>query len=130
MLGETRSRWEDAFRTVKAEAASAVAELRAAAAEFRNTMEAMIAARLAQLRQPIDGKEGPPGPRGEDGPHGRVEGVRAYVEGAVHYRGSMVTHLRGTYQARCDTAMVPPHDDWSCIAAAGRCQNAKGLRHL
>jgi hypothetical protein len=27
--------------------------------------------------------------------------------------------MGGTFQARCDTAKPPPHDDWSCIAAAG-----------
>jgi hypothetical protein len=58
MLGETRSRWEDAFRTVKAEAAVAVAELRAAAAE-----------RLAQIR-PVDGKDGAQGERGPKGDKG------------------------------------------------------------
>jgi hypothetical protein len=117
MLGETRSRWEDAFRTVRAEAASEIAELRAAAAEFRSTMEAMIAARLAQLRQPADGKEGP---RGEAGPPGRIEGVRPYVEDTVHYEGDIVVREGSTYQAKRDTSRAPPHADWACIAAAGR----------
>jgi hypothetical protein len=51
MLGETKSRWEDAFRTVKAEATATIAELRAAAAEFRANLEAMTSERLAQIRQ-------------------------------------------------------------------------------
>jgi hypothetical protein len=30
-----------------------------------------------------------------------------------------VRALEGTWQARCDTARPPPHDDWICIAAKG-----------
>ena len=66
---------------------AAIAELRADAAEFRSTMESMIAARLAQLRQPADGKEGP---RGEASPPGKIEGVRPYVEDMVHCEGDIV----------------------------------------
>ena len=50
--------WKEQLRAIKAESVAEIAELRAAAAEFRSTMESMIAERLAQIRQPIDGKEG------------------------------------------------------------------------
>ena len=115
--------WKEQLRAIKAESMTAIAELRAAAAEFRNTMEAMVAKRVAQIHQPVDGKEGPrgePGPRGEAGPLGKIANVQAYVEDAIHYRGDVVVHLGGTFQAKCDTGRAPPHADWACIAAAGR----------
>jgi hypothetical protein len=45
--------------------------------------------------------------------------VHGYVEDAVHYRGNIVIHRGSTYQARCDTARKPPHEDWDCVAHAG-----------
>jgi hypothetical protein len=113
----SRYRMERAAAGDQGRSMAAIAELRAAAAEFRSTMEAMIAERLAQLRQPADGKEGP---RGEAGPTGRIKGVRAYLEDMVHYEGDIVVHEGSTYQAKRDTSRAPPHADWACIAAAGR----------
>jgi hypothetical protein len=46
--------------------------------------------------------------------------VKPYVENAVHYRGELVVHLGGTFQAKCDTGRAPPHEDWACLAAPGR----------
>jgi hypothetical protein len=115
--------WKEQLRAIKAESMAAVAELRAAAAEFRGAMETTIAERLAQIRQPIDGKEGlrgETGPRGEAGPPGKLKGVRAYVEGAVHYRGDIVVRDGSTYQALYDTGRAPPDEEhWICVAAGG-----------
>ena len=115
--------WKEQLRAIKAESMAAIAELRAAAAEFRNSLEAMIAARLAQIRQPVDGKEGPrgeTGPRGEAGPPGTLKGVRAYAEGAVHYQGDIVTCDGSTFLAKRDTGRAPPDEEhWICVAAGG-----------
>jgi hypothetical protein len=45
--------------------------------------------------------------------------IRRLAEGKVNYHGDVVTHKGSTYQALCDTARPPPHDDWICVAAAG-----------
>ena len=120
VLHSRDNEWQQQLRAMKAESMAAIAELRANAAEIRNAMEAMIEKRLAQMREPVDGPRGEPGPRGDPGPPGKIERLYGYVEGAVHYRGNLVTHGGSTYQARCDTARAPPHDDWSLIAAKGR----------
>jgi hypothetical protein len=116
-LGQILSRrdneWRQQLRAIKAESMVAIAELRANAAEIRSSMEAMIEQRLAQIREPADG------PRGEPGPRGKLERVYGYVEDAVHYHGDIVTYRGSTYQAGCDTAREPPHEDWTCVAHAG-----------
>jgi hypothetical protein len=38
----------------------------------------------------------------------------------VHYRGQVVTHQGGTYQALRDTGRAPGTEDWICLAAPGR----------
>jgi hypothetical protein len=106
MLGETKSRWEDAFRVVKSEAAAAVAELRASVGEVRVSMERMIEDRLGGLRKLVNEKNGPR--------------IRPYEEARVHYEGELVTHQGSTYQALNDTGRAPPDQDhWICIAAGG-----------
>ena len=122
MIGETKSRWEDAFRTVKAEATATIAELRAASAEFRANLEAMTSERLAQIR-PLNGKDGRPGERGQKGDKGdpgELPMVRAWSEDDVSYAGDVVTCEGGTWQARKDTSKKPPHRDWVPLAVAGR----------
>jgi hypothetical protein len=83
-------------------------------------MEAMVERRLAQIREPADGPSGEPGPRGEPGAPGKIERLHGYIEGAVHYRGDIVAHRGCMYQAQCDTARAPQHEDWACLATAGR----------
>jgi hypothetical protein len=122
VLHERDNDWKQQLRAIKAESRAAIAELRANAADIRSTTEATIAERLAQIHQPADGREGPrgePGLQGEAGPPGKIESVHGYVDGAVHYRGDIVTHHGSTYQARCDIAREPPHEDWICVARAG-----------
>jgi hypothetical protein len=116
VLHERDNDWKQQLRAIKAESMAAVAELRANAAEIRGTMEAIIEQRLAQIREPADGPRGEPGPPGAPG---KLERVYGYGEDAVHYRGDVVTHRGSTYQARCDTAREPPHEDWICVACAG-----------
>jgi hypothetical protein len=48
VLHDRDCEWKNQLRTIQAESMAAVAELRAAAAEFRSTMERMVAERLAQ----------------------------------------------------------------------------------
>lgn len=61
-----------------------------------------------------------PAPKdGEPGADGKLPIVIVYVDG-VHYAGDVVTHDGATYQASKDTGREPPHDDWVCLARAGR----------
>lgn len=62
-----------------------------------------------------DGKDGDPGP---EGPPGKLPSVREWRD-AVHYDGDVVTHGGSLYQAIRDTGREPPHEDWTCIVAAG-----------
>jgi hypothetical protein len=119
VLAGRDSEWEKQLRAMKAEHIAAVAELRANAAEYRVAMEAMVERRLAQIRQPADGPRGEQGERGERGLPGQLRAVKQFVEGGVHYDGDVVMHKGSTYQARCDTAREPPHEDWICVGRAG-----------
>jgi hypothetical protein len=105
MMGQIERRFEAAFKLVKAESTTAVAEMRAAVADMRTVMERQIEERLGHLRKSIDDKNGPQ--------------IHAYVEG-VHYGGELVAYEGSTYQARCDTARAPTDEaHWTCVAAGG-----------
>lgn len=57
--------------------------------------------------------------KGDPGPPGRLAAVKDWTDG-VHYDGDIVTLGGSTFQAIRDTGRQPPHDDWVCIASAGR----------
>lgn len=65
------------------------------------------------------GERGEPGERGAEGPSGKLPIAREWSD-RVHYEGEVVTHLGATYQALRDTGREPGHEDWICIASAGR----------
>jgi hypothetical protein len=112
--------WKEQLRAIKAESMTAIAELRAAAAEFRSMIEATVTERLAQIRQPVDGKEGPRGEKGDKGDPGELPMARACVHGEISYAGDVVTCDGGTWQAKNDTPQKPPHADWTPLALPGR----------
>lgn len=111
------------------------ANLRLAAmeAEFgRRAAELELkAASLKDGERGQDGLPGPPGERGEKGMDGapgldgapgapgKLPVVHVWSDG-VHYEGDVVTHDGGLWQASCDTGRAPPHQDWICLARAGR----------
>lgn len=98
-------------------------------------IERMVAAAVAALPAPRDGADAdpdviramvseevaklPPPAPGAPGKDGKLPIARAWSE-KVHYEGEVVTLDGSTYQAVCDTGRAPPHDDWVCLAAAGR----------
>lgn len=67
----------------------------------------------------VPGPAGQPGERGERGPAGRLPIVKVW-EDRVYYEGEAVVHAGATFQALRDTGRDPSHEDWQCIAAAGR----------
>lgn len=67
-------------------------------------------------RDGVDGKEGLPG---REGPPGKLPLVTEWTD-RVYYESDAVTHEGSVYQAIRDTGRPPPHEDWRCIAAAGR----------
>ena len=67
----------------------------------------------------LDGAPGERGERGEPGAPGKLASVRVWSD-KIHYDGDVVVHDGATYQALRDTGRSPPHDDWICLAQAGR----------
>jgi len=79
---------------------------------------------IAQLQsEQVVGATGPPGPsgpQGEQGLPGKLAMVKLWVPKTVFYAGDVVAYDGGTFQAKRDTGQPPSHNDWTCLAAAGR----------
>lgn len=58
-------------------------------------------------------------PKPKDGAPGLLPLVAPYEE-RVYYAGQVAERDGSTYQATTDTGHAPPHEDWICIARAGR----------
>jgi len=136
-------------RELRLQVAALLAEVRgemAALRAGRAELELGIAARLAELQdgppgpqgaagergEPGEaipgpaGEQGIPGPPGEPGAPGKFAPPKAWARG-VHYEGDLVMHAGSTWCAARDTAEEPPHDDWLCVAQAGRSFQIRGL---
>ena len=104
-----------------------LAELRTALGDLRLALDDIR--KWMATAPPVAGPPGPEGPQGDVGPQGPPgpEGppalfpqVKAWSPDAVSYRGDVVTHAGGTWQARKDTGKEPPHPDWILLAVPGR----------
>src|SRR5262249_13207926 len=71
---------------------------------------------------------GKPGPRGEQGPSGKLPLVKLWMPETVYYEGDVVAYDGGTFQAKRDTGQSPSHADWICLATAGRDGNSITVR--
>ena len=121
-----RARGQQAKAASAANKASAASKVREAnmVSKAKGEGEAGAAGRQGEQgtrgEQGERGEKGEQGERGQAGAPGELKAAKPFVDGAVHYEGDVVLHQGSTYQARCDTARTPPHDDWALIAAKGR----------
>jgi integrin beta 3 len=65
------------------------------------------------------GLQGDRGERGLEGPIGKFAAPKEWTRG-IHYESALVTHEGATFCAKRDTAEMPPHEDWSVVAAKGK----------
>lgn len=100
----------EAVRAMIAEMVAAIPAPRDGLDADPAVIRAMVAEAVAAIPIPKDGEPGSPG---------KLPVANAWTDG-VCYEGDVVTHNGATWQAQRDTGREPPHEDWICLAAAGR----------
>jgi len=124
-----------------AEVRQVQAELRAAFAEARQQIEAVVRERLAELKdgpagppgergergEPGEaiigpaGEQGVPGPPGDAGADGRSFEIRGTYDAAASYRALDVVALNGgSFVARIDNPGACPGDGWQLLTRQGK----------
>jgi hypothetical protein len=101
----------DDVRPVVAEAVAAIPVPKDGQSVDPETVRSMVAEQVTAAVAAL--------PVPKDGAPGKLPLVRAW-EDRVHYEAEVVFHEGASWQALRDTGRAPPHDDWQCIAAAGR----------
>ena len=69
-LDDERTQWERQRQLIEAQSAAIIARLETKVLELQNHVNEQIAARLAQLKDGVDGRDGDQGPAGERGEAG------------------------------------------------------------